>query len=128
MSDIINDFFAHATNCVNVGKFEVTFGPINKLLLNILEKLKQYGYVEYYEVLTWERGGKVKVKLTEYFNKGNAIKPRFPTSYKELEKWEKRFLPARGFGILILSTDKGIKTNKEAKEEKIGGVLIAYVY
>jgi len=128
MGDIINDFFAHATNCVNVGKFEVTFGPINKLLLNILEKLKQYGYVEYYEVLTWERGGKVKVKFTEYFNKGNAIKPRFPTSYKELEKWEKRYLPARGFGILILSTDKGIKTNKEAKEEKIGGVLIAYVY
>jgi len=128
MVDIINDFFAHVTNCVNVGKFEIEFGPINKLLINCLEKLKEKGYVEYYEVLTWERGGKVKVKFTEYFNKGNAIKPRFPVSYKELEKWEKRFLPARGFGILLISTDKGIKTNDECKKEKIGGVLIAYVY
>jgi len=128
MADIINNFFAHATNCVNSGKFEVYFGPINKLLLNSLEKLKEKGYVEYYEVLTWERGGKVKVKFTEYFNKGNAIKPRFPVSYRELEKWEKRYLPARGFGVLLISTDKGIKTNDECKKEKLGGVLIAYVY
>jgi len=128
MVDIINDFFAHATNCVNVGKFEVEFGPINKLLIACLEKLKEYGYIEYYEILTWDKGGKVKVKLSEYYNKGNSIKPRFPVSYRELEKWEKRYLPARGFGMLLISTDRGVKTNEECKKEKIGGVLIAYVY
>lgn len=125
---IVENFFSHATNCINVGKFEVEYGPINKLLLNVLEKLKEYNYVEYYEVISADKGGKVKVKFTEYFNKGNAIKPRYPVSYKELEKWEKRYLPARGFGILIISTDKGVKTNEECKREKIGGVLVAYVY
>ncbi|MEM4588116.1 MAG: 30S ribosomal protein S8 [Nanopusillaceae archaeon] len=128
MVDIINDFFAHATNCVNVGKFEVRFSPINKLLINILEKLKQYKYVVEYEIISKEKGGEVRVIFSENFNKGNAIKPNFPVSYREFEKYEKRYLPARGFGILLVSTDKGIKTNEECKKEKIGGILIAYVY
>jgi len=126
--DIINDFFSHATNCISKGKFEVTFSPTSKLLLNVLEKLKQYGYVLDYEILSNERGGEVKVVFSEFFNKGNAIKPRFPVRYREFEKYEKRYLPARGFGILLVSTSKGIKTNEECKKEKIGGVLIAYVY
>jgi len=128
MTDIINDFFSHATNCVSKGKFEVTFSPINKLLINILEKLKQYRYVTDYEIISKERGGKVRVVFSEFFNKGNVIKPRFPVGYREFEKYEKRFLPARGFGILLVSTSKGVKTNEECKKEKIGGVLIAYVY
>ncbi|MEM1684941.1 MAG: 30S ribosomal protein S8 [Nanopusillaceae archaeon] len=128
MADIVNDFFAHATNCVNVGKFEVSFSPINKLLINILEKLKQYGYVIEYEIVSKEKGGKVRVVFSENFNKGNSIKPNFPVIYKEFEKYEKRYLPARNFGILLVSTDKGIKTNEECKKEKIGGFLIAYVY
>ncbi|RDD52600.1 30S ribosomal protein S8 [Nanoarchaeota archaeon NZ13-N] len=128
MVDIINDFFSHATNCVSKGKFEVEFSPINKLLIAVLDKLKEYGYVYNYEIVSLERGGKVKVFFSEYFNKGNAIKPRFPVGYEEFEKYEKRYLPARGFGILLVSTNKGIKTNEECKKEKIGGVLIAYVF
>ncbi len=128
MADIINDFFAHATNCVAKGKFEITFSPINKLLIAILEKLKQYGYVSDFQILSKDKGGRVKVILSEYFNKGNAIKPRFPVGYEEFEKYEKRYLPAQGFGILLVSTNRGIKTNEECKKEKIGGVLVAYVY
>jgi len=125
---VVDDFLSHATNCVSKGKFEVTFSPINKLLLDVLEKLRQYGYVINYEVLSNEKGGKVRVIFSEFFNKGNAIKPRFPVGYREFEKYEKRYLPARGFGILLVSTNKGVKTNEECKKEKIGGVLIAYVY
>ncbi len=128
MVDIINDFFAHATNVVNNGRYEVEFGPINKLLLRCLDVLKREGYVENYEIISEERGGRIRVKFTPNFNRGNAIKPRFPVSYRELEKWEKRYLPARGFGVLLISTDKGVMTNEEARRKKIGGVLIAYVY
>jgi len=128
MTDIVNGFFSHASNSILKGKFEVTFSPINELLINILEKLKQYGYVIDYEILSRERGGEVRVIFSEFFNKGNTIKPRFPVGYREFEKYEKRFLPARGFGILLVSTSKGIKTNEECKREKIGGILIAYVY
>ena len=44
------------------------------------------------------------------------------------EKYEKRFLPAKGFGILIVSTPKGLMTHEEARKKKLGGVLIVYVY
>ena len=47
---------------------------------------------------------------------------------EEFEKFEKRFLPAQDFGILILTTNQGVMTHKEAKERKIGGRLLAYVY
>ncbi len=47
---------------------------------------------------------------------------------EEFEKFEKRFLPAKDFGFLILSTSKGIMTHLAAKEKSIGGKLLAYVY
>ena len=44
------------------------------------------------------------------------------------EKFERRYLPAKGFGILIVSTSIGMMTNEEAKIKMIGGKLLAYVY
>ncbi|BBL45915.1 30S ribosomal protein S8 [Nanobdella aerobiophila] len=124
MVDIINDFFSHATNSINVGKKEVRFGYYNKLLLSILEKLKSNGYIENYNI----DGKSIIVKFSDRFNFGKAIKPRFPISYKDIDKYEKRFLPARGMGLLFLTTNKGIKTNVECKKEKNGGALLAVIY
>ena len=45
-----------------------------------------------------------------------------------MEKWESRYLPARDFGILILTTNQGVISNKKAKELGIGGKLLGYVY
>jgi small subunit ribosomal protein S8 len=45
-----------------------------------------------------------------------------------MEKWEKRFLPSRNLGLIILSTNKGVMDHVQAKEEHVGGVLLAYVY
>ena len=44
------------------------------------------------------------------------------------EKFEKRYLPSKELGFLIVSTSKGLMTNIEAKQKKLGGRLIAYVY
>jgi small subunit ribosomal protein S8 len=44
------------------------------------------------------------------------------------EQWEKRFLPAKDFGILLVSTPKGIMSHKEAYRHETGGRLLAYVY
>ena len=46
----------------------------------------------------------------------------------EFEKFEKRYLPAKNFGILIVTTPEGIMTHNEAKERGIGGRLLAYMY
>ena len=57
-----------------------------------------------------------------------VIKPRYAVKSDEYEKFEKRYLPAQGMGILIVSTSKGMMTQVQAREQRLGGRLIAYVY
>jgi len=42
--------------------------------------------------------------------------------------WERRFLPAVGIGILIVSTPNGVMTHNEAEKSNIGGRILGYVY
>ena len=58
----------------------------------------------------------------------NAVKPRFTATVLEIEKYVRRYLPARNFGIVIISTSSGLLTHQEALEKNIGGCLIAYFY
>ncbi|HEX32856.1 MAG TPA: 30S ribosomal protein S8, partial [Candidatus Aenigmarchaeota archaeon] len=60
--------------------------------------------------------------------KCGAIKPRFSFSVEDIEKFEKRYLPSKDFGIIVVSTNKGIMTHLEAKQKNLGGILLAYVY
>jgi small subunit ribosomal protein S8 len=46
----------------------------------------------------------------------------------ELEYWETQYLPGKNFGILILSTSKGVMTHEQARKEGVGGELLGYVY
>ena len=126
------DPFADALSAINnadrVGKREITIYPASKLLLNVLEILQKHNYIAGYEYIDDGREGMVKVKLSGRIVKTGAIKPRFPVRKDEWTKWEQRYLPARGIGILIVSTPQGVMTNEEAKKRGIGGRLIAYVY
>ena len=68
------------------------------------------------------------MNLLRNINDCGVVKPRFSFKVKDLEKFEKRYLPAKGMGILIVSTSKGYLTHEEAKKQNIGGRLIAYCY
>ena len=100
----------------------------SKFMINLLEVLKGNGYVGSYEIMEDGRQGKILVNLLGTINKCGIIKPRFPTKLEELESFEKRFLPAKDFGVLVISTNKGLLTQKEAKESHVGGTLVAYCY
>ncbi|NPA86202.1 MAG: 30S ribosomal protein S8 [bacterium] len=116
-------------NAEKAKKQEVEIRPISKLIINVLELLKKHGYIADLEYAFDKKGGWAKVKLAGRINKVGAIKPRFPVRVHEIEKYEKRFLPAAGFGFLIISTAQyGLLTHYEALEKRVGGVLIAYVY
>ena len=52
---------------------------------------------------------------------------RKPTS-KEIENWEKEFLPSRDIGVLVFSTSQGVLSHRDVREKKIGGRLLAFVY
>ena len=109
-------------------KKECIITPMSNFILKILDIMKEGGYIDKYEVINDARGGFIKVTMNENLNKCKSIRPRLPVKVNEIQKYEERFLPAIGFGMLILSTSKGLMTNTEARKNGIGGSLIAYVY
>jgi small subunit ribosomal protein S8 len=111
-------------NAKKRNKTEITVAKYSKFLLNVLELAKKEGYIKN-AVITDK---KLKIEFTEKLNQCNSIKPRFFVSSDTIEKYLRRYLPARGFGFLVVSTNKGLLTHTEAMEKKIGGCLIAYFY
>ena len=126
--DLLSDTLSQIKNAEAVGKSEVVLKPTSKLVRSVLQIMKDIGYLGDMEYLDDARGGKLKLKLLGKINKTGAIRPRFKVSVFDIEKFEKRYLPARGFGVLIVSTSKGIMTHTECKKLEIGGVLLAFVY
>ncbi|RJS78771.1 30S ribosomal protein S8 [Candidatus Bathyarchaeota archaeon] len=109
-------------------KRECIISPASKLLGRILRVMQLNGYIGELEFIDDGRSGKFKVQLLGRINKCGAIRPRFSVKVHEFEEWEKKFLPSRDIGLLIVSTPKGVMSHKEAKEKKIGGRLLAFVY
>lgn len=126
--DPLANALSHISNSEKVGKKEVYLKPASKLMGEVLRVMQENGYIGEFEFIDDGRAGIYRVQLIGKINKTGAIKPRFPVKAKEYEAWEKRFLPAFEFGILIVSTSQGVMTHKEAREKGIGGRLIAYVY
>ena len=90
--------------------------------------MNQRNYIGSFEEVEDGKGGLLKINLLGNINKCGVVKPRFSTKYTTFEKWEKRYLPAKDFGVLVVSTPKGVMTNMQAKQERTGGKLLAYCY
>ena len=90
--------------------------------------MKENKYLNAYDIITEEKGGLLKVTLAGTINKCGAIKPRFSLTKKNYELFKKRYLPAKGFGLLIVTSSQGVMTHKEALTKGIGGKLLAYCY
>ncbi len=128
LNDPLADALSHIKNTERVGKMECTLKPASKLIGNVLSVLKEGGYIAEFEFVEDGKAGLFKVKLCGKINDCNAIKPRFYVRVKEYEKWEERLLPARDFGMLIVTTSKGVISHEKAIESGIGGQLLAFVY
>lgn len=122
VSAMMNDLL----NCRKANKKETAITPTSNLIIEILKIMKSCRYIEDYKIEN-EKFDKIKIKIGK-LNSCGSIKPRFFVKKNEFEKYIRRFLPARDFGILIVSTNKGIMTHKEAIEKGLGGSLIAYAY
>ena len=126
--DPLSDAFVRIYNAEQAGHYEVSLSPASKLLNNMLKIMQKQGYVGEYERVTNGRGDSFRVELVGAINRCGVIKPRHSVKRAEFDKWESRYLPARDFGLLILTTNQGVMHHYDAKEEKIGGRLLAYVY
>jgi len=127
LNDPLADALSSMTNYERARKTEVII-PASKLIGNILKIMQDYNFIGTFEFVDDGKSGNFRVELIGNINKCGVIKPRFPVKKNEFEKWEKRFLPAKDFGILLVSTPKGVMSHKEAYKNGIGGRLLAYVY
>ncbi len=126
--DPLSDAFVRIYNAEQAGHYEVSLSPASKLLDNMLKIMQKSGYVGEYERVSNGRGDEYRVELVGAINRCGVIKPRHSVKRAEFDKWESRYLPARDFGLLILTTNQGVMHHYDAKEEKISGRLLAYVY
>ncbi len=124
----LNDALTKIFNAEQAGKYNVDLAPASKLLGSVLEIMQTSGYVGEIEKNDDGRGGKYIVQLRGAINQCGVVKPRHSVRRQEFDKWEGRYLPAQDFGLLILTTNSGVMHHKEAKENRIGGKLLAYVY
>ncbi len=116
-------------NAELVGKKEVEIRPASKMIITVLDLMHSHGYIGSFETIEEGPGRKViKINLLGNINKCNVITPRFSTKFSGYTKWEKRYLPARDFGFLVISTPNGVMTHYDAKNKRIGGKLLAYCY
>ncbi|RME77654.1 30S ribosomal protein S8 [Candidatus Woesearchaeota archaeon] len=128
----LNDTLAAALSKINNAaksqKTQVEIRPCSKIIKQVLAIMQDNHYVGAHTIREDAKGDTLVLNLIDQLNKCGAIKPRHAVAIDEYEKWEKRFLPAKGFGILLVSTNKGIMTHTQAKEQRLGGRLLAYCY
>ncbi len=120
--DIVADALNRIMNAKRAKKSELIIKNHSKLLRNILDIAKKAGILDYNV-----QGTKIKVEINN-LNEIKAVKPRYTVSVKSINKYVRRFLPAKNFGFVIISTNKGLMKHYEAKEKNLGGSVIAYMF
>ncbi|MFP4401882.1 MAG: 30S ribosomal protein S8 [Candidatus Nanoarchaeia archaeon] len=126
-NDPIADAFSKINNAVKSLNSSVVLKK-SKLLVSLLNSLKAHNYVGEIEEIQDNKQGMLRVHLLGNINKCGVIKPRYPISVESLEVYERKYLPAKDFGILLITTNKGILTQSESREHNVGGSLVAYCY
>jgi small subunit ribosomal protein S8 len=126
MHDILADLFSTLKNSEYNGEKKCSVRA-SKLVEAVLKIMHSRGFIGTYNHVEGT-SPKYEVELKGIINDCNVIRPRFSVPLVEFEKWEKRFLPAAGVGVLLVTTSRGVMTHEDAKENKIGGQLIGYVY
>lgn len=128
MTDPIADMLTRIRNAQMVRKIEVEI-PFSKLKKNIAEILSKAGYVGKVEVK--EEFPKKLVLELKYIGKLPAIREIKRVSkpgHRQYRKADELPKVLNGFGIAIISTSKGLMTDKEAREAGKGGEVLCSVY
>jgi ribosomal protein S8 len=120
--DIISDALNQIMNAKKVEKVELKIHRISKVLIKLFTIMKEKGHIDF-----TREDQTITVKIIK-LNECRAIKPRYFVGVEDIDKYLRRFLPARNFGTLVISTNKGLIDQNEAEKRKIGGSLIAYFY
>jgi len=131
MTDPIADYLTRIRNAVMAGHKVVEI-PGSNLKKEITKVLFEKGYILNYKFEDIGYQGNIKIALKYHpVTKASAIKKIERVSKPSLRKYvDSDNLPRvlNGLGIAILSTNRGVMTDKEAKNENVGGEVLCYVY
>ena len=131
MTDPIADYLTRLRNAIKA-KHRVVEIPASNLKKEITKILFEKGYILNYKFVEDGPQGSIKIALKyDPVNKVNSIKSLKRVSTPGLRKYVGyRDMPRvlNGLGIAILSTSKGVMTDKEARELKLGGEVLCYIY
>ena len=131
MTDPIADFLTRIRNAYLAGKRIVEI-PSSNMKVALTKILCDKGYILSYMVVEGEPSDTIKIALKYHpVTKTPAVKSIVRVSSPGLRKYvDVKSMPRvlNGLGIAILSTSKGVITDKEAKELGVGGEVICYVY
>ena len=127
-NDPLADALTVLRNAERSGKTAATLTPASKLVGRVLKVMQDQGYIGPFEYQDDGRGGLYKVTLVGAINNCGVIKPRYAIRKSDFDQFEARYLPARDFGSLILTTTGGVTDQYKAKQAGTGGRLLAYVY
>lgn len=131
MTDPIADYLTRIRNAYSVGKKVVEI-PTSKMKVALTKILFDKGYILSYKLEEGEFLGTIKIALKYHpQTKAPAIKCIQRISTPGMRQYSNvKEMPRilNGLGIAILSTSKGVITDKEAFEQNVGGELLCYVY
>ena len=131
MTDPIADYLTRLRNAI-MAKHRIVEVPASNLKKELTKILFEQGYILNYKFEEDGPQGTIKIALKyDKANKVNAIKKLVRVSTPGLRKYAShKDLPRvlNGLGIAIISTSKGVMTDKEARELNVGGEVLCYVY
>ncbi len=130
MSDPLADMLTRIRNGVNAG-FDSVEMPLSKVKVGVAKLLQEEGYISGYDVLEQGVQGVLKVDLKYGPNNEKVITGIRRVSKPGLRQYKKSSdIPEvmSGLGIAVLSTSRGIMTDREARKQNIGGELLCEVW
>ncbi|EFP83745.1 hypothetical protein PCANC_15295 [Puccinia coronata f. sp. avenae] len=125
---VLNDCLNNILNAERRGKRQVLIRPSSKVIIRFLTVMQKHGYIDEFEYIDDHRSGKIVVQLNGRINKCGVVSPRFNVPLDQIENWVDRLMPARSFGIIILTTSAGIMDHEEARRKHVAGKILGYVF
>lgn len=130
MNDVLSDVLTRIRNGQMAFAYEV-YAPYSKLVENVLAVLKQEGYIENYERV--ERAKNVnELKIQLRYHEGQPVIRQLKRisspgrrAYRQVRDLPR---PQNGLGISIISTSKGVMTDFDARQVKVGGEVLCTVF
>ncbi len=113
-----------------MGKPTARIKIVSSILKRVLDIFKKEGFIEDFSELqgTAANSKQFEVKLNGKINGCASISPQFPVKASNWEHFEVTYLPSKEIGVIVVTTSKGVMTHTQAKSEKLGGKLLAFVY